>query len=340
MLVNAYCTRCVLPPLAFPHVLRSRRDRSDPELSNHLNGFAGFVMDRGKRPMTQMRYQVLRHIERVRHQLALEVDDGQISAFAAWARAANAIVFLQDGTVREPDGAVLVDPKTGDPQPGADVPYPADAVERKSRSDSALAQLGVRAPKTLPPVVGEEEAELRTPSEVALRCLALFACAVRAESLASGTEIAVADLRQRMPLAFTALSPKEQAFLDASTPAQQDIVNHAWRYEALWVLAWAAGALPALPPASRTCDVPALAKAMLASSGQAFVQGARLRPPAEILDELDMHFRLHWATTEARVQKTPPPAGLEPGVVHERHYALNWMTRFGEADWDDVDTPT
>ncbi|MCO6561396.1 MAG: DUF4272 domain-containing protein, partial [Gilliamella sp.] len=24
----------------------------------------------------------------------------------------------------------------------------------------------------------------------------------------------------------------------------------------------------------------------------------------------------------------------------ERHYALNWLTNFENADWDDVDTPT
>lgn len=28
------------------------------------------------------------------------------------------------------------------------------------------------------------------------------------------------------------------------------------------------------------------------------------------------------------------------GVVAERHHALNWLVRFMDADWDDVDTPT
>ncbi len=45
-------------------------------------------------------------------------------------------------------------------------------------------------------------------------------------------------------------------------------------------------------------------------------------------------------TTEARVRKTEAPAGLEGGVVFERHHALNWLTRFGDAEWDDVETPT
>jgi hypothetical protein len=49
---------------------------------------------------------------------------------------------------------------------------------------------------------------------------------------------------------------------------------------------------------------------------------------------------LRWATTEARIKGAAPPAGLEPSVVLERHYALNWLTRFEDEDWDDVETPT
>ena len=65
-----------------------------------------------------------------------------------------------------------------------------------------------------------------------------------------------------------------------------------------------------------------------------------MRPASEILDALDLHYRLHWATTSARTKGEPAPAGLEPGVVFERHYALNWLTCFQDAEWDDVDTPT
>lgn len=106
------------------------------------------------------------------------------------------------------------------------------------------------------------------------------------------------------------------------------------------MLAWSLGWLPELPLPSRICDVPALAKAMLERGNHDFVDSAALRPTAEILDALDMHFRFHWATTDARGKKGPPPAGLEPGVVAERHYALNWLVRFEDAAWDDVDTPT
>jgi Domain of unknown function (DUF4272) len=66
-LINAYATVTTLPALRFTHELRGQRDLDDPELPDHLGGSQGFVMQGGQRQMTQTRYHVLRHIERVRH---------------------------------------------------------------------------------------------------------------------------------------------------------------------------------------------------------------------------------------------------------------------------------
>jgi hypothetical protein len=340
LLVNAYATHRDPPAPAFPHRLRGRRDASDPELAKHLQGFKGFVMDRGKRPMTATRYAVLRHLERVKHHLSLEVEDGDMNAFASWARDVNALVFLPDGSVRAPDGKVLVAPGTGEPQAGAEVPYPEDAARRKASSTAALSSRGIATPKSLPPVVAEIEVDLLRPGDVAKRAFALLACAVRGESLASGDPIEAAQLERQLPLAFPALSPKERAFMENPVPGDQDVTNQVWRYEALATLAWSLGVVDALPFPAAICDVSALTKAMLALDARSFASSARLRAPSEILDQLDLVFRLHWATTEARVRKKAPPAGVEPGVVAERHYALNWLTRFEGAEWDDVTTPT
>jgi hypothetical protein len=263
-----------------------------------------------------------------------------MNAFAAWARDANALVFLPDASVRAPDGKILVAPGTGDPQPGAEVPFPADATKRKAATEAVLESHGIRVPRSLPPVVSEAEVEIREARDVASRLFSLFACAVRGESLASGEPIAPAELEKRLPLAFAAMSPKERKFVADDAPAKQDVVNHVWRYEAVVPLAWAVGSLEALPFPSRACDVPALAKMLFGVDAGSFISGARLRGAGEMLDALDLTFRLHWATTEARVKKAAVPAGVEPGVVAERHYALNWLTCFEGADWDDVTTPT
>ncbi|MBS2018654.1 MAG: DUF4272 domain-containing protein [Deltaproteobacteria bacterium] len=340
MLINAYCTHREPPPLAFPHTLHNRRDASDPELADHLGGFMGFVMEGGKRPMTAMRYGVIRHIERVRHHLSFEVESSEVAALEEWGFEANAVFFLPDGTVRAPNGAVLVDPDTGEPGPDAEIPHPLGARKRKEEIDTRLAELAIEVPPFLPPVVDEVEVELRETSDVVARCFALFACAVRAESLATNKEIGSEELEKSIPRAVAAFSDDERAFFYAKAPEKQAIANHGWRYESLNLLAWALGIVSELPLPTRICDVPMLAKAMFANGGQSFADAAHLRPTGEILDALDLHFRLHWATTHARVSKTDVPAGLVPGVVLERHYALNWLVRFENAEWDDVDTPT
>jgi hypothetical protein len=65
-----------------------------------------------------------------------------------------------------------------------------------------------------------------------------------------------------------------------------------------------------------------------------------LRPTAEILDLLDLTYRAHWRMREAARSQEPPPEGWDAGVLQERHYALNWLIRFEDAAWDEVDTPT
>lgn len=339
MLVNLYCTHRTPPSITFPHQLNARRDRTDRALEEHLNGFMGFVMDRGRRPMTAMRYAVLRHLERVHHHVSLHVDEAHEEALSAWATAANALAFFEDATVRDPNGLVLVDPQTGDPEPGASVPYPTDAKVRKDTTTRALAGRGVRVVASLPPSISEVEVTMRDANEVASRTFALFACALRAESIANGDPIPSKEILERMPHAVAAMTPRERRFFDARAPEQGEIVDHVWRYESLAALAWSLGFLTDLPFPSTICDVPALAGQMLSLDP---VEAARrgLRATPAILDALDLTFRAHWATTDARVNGGESPRDLDASVVLERHRALNWLTRTEDADWDDVQTPT
>lgn len=339
MLVNLYATVRALPALTFAHALRGQRDRSDPELVPHLEGFMGFVMDRGRRPMNATRYAILRHLERVQHHLSIELDEASLAALTAWATSANAIAFLADARVCAPDGAVLVDPATGEAEPDARVPYPSDAVRRKASTDQRLRGAGVAVLASLPPVISELEVSWRTPSEIGARCAALFACALRAESLSSGQPIPAREIVARMPHVLGAMSPRERSFFEAAEPAPEDVTDHVWRYEALLALAWSLRLVPDLPYPNSLCDVGALAQTMISLDPATLSRGP-MRPGTEILDALDLTYRLHWACTDARVNAGPAPRETEPGVVFERHHAFAWLTRDGDADWDDVQTAT
>ena len=338
MLVNAYATCGEVPVPTFVHHLHGRRDLSDPELPEHLRGFIGYVISRGDGQMSYAKYHVMRHLQRTRQHWSLVVEADEMPAVSEWAARANALLFLPDGHVRDPQARVLVAADDGSSEAQAAVPYPPQALQRKARSDARAAVMGVPVPAHLPPVIAEPEVQLRKPAEVVGRALALFLVAIRAESIAGHESLGLAELRAHCPEGFAYLSPKEEAFLHAEVPDESEVVQMTWRYEALHVLQWALGLIDTLPDPTAVCDVPRVVQTI--EQCTALGAAARLRPPAEILDALDLHYRLHWRVRQCELDGSAVPGGVMPSVVLERHYALNWLVRFEDADWDDVDTPT
>jgi hypothetical protein len=340
ILINAYCTIADAAKPGFPHVLNGRRDLTDPELAPHLNGFMNYLAEAGQGKMTRTRYHVIRHLQRVRLHVSLAVGQGAMDSFAAWAEAANAIVFMEDGSVRDPQGRILLPASGEDGDPQAVIPYPPQAWQRKARIDEQLAARKIAVPADLPPLVSEPELSLRAPEDVLRRMLALFVVAIRAESLTGDQPIAADELQKRFPPAFAGLTDAECAFLAQETLTQQQITQFLWRYEAILVLQWALGLQDALPFADAICDVSSISRTAIERGTEGLRKQPAMRPAAEILDALDLHYRQHWATRQALLKKSPAPAGLNDGVLQERHHALNWLVRFEDRDWDDVDTPT
>lgn len=340
MLINAYCTNTGIPEIEFPHLLNNRRDLSDPELAEHLGGFIVYVRSRGNGEMSRTKYHVIRHIQRVQHHLSFSVQENLLDSVSEWAGKANALLFLTDGSVRDTHGQVLVSGSDGTADSRAQVPYPVEAWERKARTEAFLAAKGMPVPSHLPPLVSEPELRQRTPEEVAGRALALFVVAVRAESIATNEAISFAQLQEQFSQALSYFSPNEDAFLRDASPPLSANTQFSWRYESLFLLQWALGLSESLPFPNAICDVPAVARTAIETNAEDFPQKAHLRPASEILDALDLHYRLHWLVRQAEVEKKAIPAELNEGVILERHHALNWLVRFEDGDWDEVDTPT
>ncbi len=348
VLVNAYATVRDLPPLGFAHVWHNQRDLSDPELAEHLDGFTGYVMGRGDGQMTAARYHLWRHIQRVRHQLSFSVAADAFGAIEQWARDANAVLFLPDGSVRAPDGAVLID-GAGNSDPVATLPYPPDAVARRERTLADLAGIEPRPPASMPPALGESEVVLRPAAEVLERAMALTCVAVHAENLGAGDEDIRPRLREVNPLGMASLTPEETAFMEADAPDVQTVSKMGWRYEALNTLLWALGN-PAgnLESSDQIADAGTLARATLdialalRDSAHAPPADPQLRPTSEILDALDRTWRQHWIVRQAG-RTGVEPVGLRGDIVMERHVALNWLTGLHNApgtEWDAIDTPS
>jgi hypothetical protein len=211
-----------------------------------------------------------------------------------------------------------------------------EALQRKAKSEAVLRQAEVCINQYLPVIETEAEARKRTKVEVAYRALALLAVAVKGE----GLEQEMVERMKRDYGLASHLTPKEAAFVLDKNPSQHDRIQFSWRYEAAWVLLWALGYVEELEPPSMICDVPRAVSIMKERSAEQFIADARLRPLAQILDEADLIYRYNWAVVDARVNGDPPPSGLDPGVVQERHHALNWLIGYMEQEWDDVSTDT
>jgi hypothetical protein len=161
--------------------------------------------------MTAMRYHLWRHIQRVRNQVAFGVEAGDLLAVTAWARRANAILVLPDGSVRAPDMAVLMTAE-GVFNEEAGLPYPPDAIERRTRTLKLLSNTRPAPPASMPPSLGEAEVVLRHASEVFERALGLFCVAAQGVAVGNGEQSVLPIMRAQNPRGIDALTPQEKLF--------------------------------------------------------------------------------------------------------------------------------
>jgi hypothetical protein len=211
-----------------------------------------------------------------------------------------------------------------------------EAQARKRRSHTILKAEKVPFIEHLPVIETEAESTRRTSEQVATRAMALCVVAVKGEGLEQDI---VGKLVGQYKLA-SAFTPKEREFVENPNPTQYDRIQFAWRYECYWVMLWALGYIDALQRPDKICDV-GLAVSLLRDKGRdGFLKEAVLRPQHEILDAADLIYRYHWAVVDARINNRESPAGLDGGVVMERHHALNWLVGYMDQEWDDVSTDT
>jgi hypothetical protein len=211
-----------------------------------------------------------------------------------------------------------------------------EAQARKDRSIAILKAEKVPFIEHLPLIETEAESTRRTSEQVATRAMALCVVAVKGEGLEQ--EI-IDQLIEEYKLA-PAFTPKEMEFIKNPNPTQHDRIQFAWRYECYWVMLWALAFIDKLERPDKICDV-GLAVSFLRENGRdGFLTKAKLRSQAEILDAADLIYRYHWAVVDARVHDRDAPAGLDSGIVMERHHALNWLMGYMDQEWDDVSTDT
>jgi hypothetical protein len=214
--------------------------------------------------------------------------------------------------------------------------------QRKTRTEALLKEKGIPFFSGLPCIEFEDDTELQTPEEVGIRIACLF-CVVGCAFCQSD---AVYKKHRKKYLKkhqlWDRLSSEEHSFLSDPAPDRLSINQFTWRSEALFLLMWAVGLFGRLPWPDHQTETSQMVAIFpdLAGSPWSFIFNLELRSKPEILDASDLLYRLHWATTQAQLDGQPSPGGLHPGVVYEWHYAINWITKHDDSDWDRVSTDT
>lgn len=205
---------------------------------------------------------------------------------------------------------------------------------RKAASIDFLKGRGVRTIDHLPPIEPDEEVEVHSASEVFRRMRAQCVYFMRGQFAMERESVPLAEFRKAFDRlhAWDDLSPNERKVVDAQSPSRQQIVETSWALEAIYALQWALQLADDLPWPDQMCNMDT-AIDVIKKTGSS--DGLQVRPTGELLDQLDLHYRLLWVCRDDMLKGKEPPANLNASVVIERVRALDWLVHRG-ISWDDA----
>lgn len=208
-------------------------------------------------------------------------------------------------------------------------------LSRKERTEKLLKKNGILINSNLPEIDSDKETDIRSPKEIAQRLTVLALTNAVAFNAKSGVE-GIQWLKDRDLWSVT--TPKEKDFLENPTEAKKS--QETWKCECIWVLLWALEKNQTLGFPNKMCDLKDLNPLEYplnnGTDAQLFIENSTSsRPISEILDAADLYYRLNWVCLDARIHDIQPKK-VNRGVVYERFYALNWLIKYNDQDWDDV----
>ena len=218
-----------------------------------------------------------------------------------------------------------------------DSPKPThEQLERKEKFSKLVASLNVPVLDSLPVVEDSSQITPRTKESISKRAIAIALAAVKGEGLSHKEVI---ELVEEWGV-ISYFTKDELNFINNPNPTNRERVKFAWRYEGLDVLLWALGYKDKLPKPNKICDVKTdISIIKKQNNFRSLVKNSKIRNISEILDMADYYYRLHWAAIELRL-KGEKIDSINEEIIMERHYALNWLIRYMNQNWDDISTDT
>jgi len=212
-------------------------------------------------------------------------------------------------------------------------------LSRKEQSEKILKSHNIKINFSLPHIELDEEVSIRARAEIAQRLVLLCVTNLVAFDNITGAK-ALEFLGENNLLPY--ITPDEKAFLESPTPEKRN--QESWKCECIWVLAWALNLINDLEFPDHLCDLNKIDKEDYPISdsndpNKYLNRNFTLRSKSEILNAADLYYRMDWAVVDARLNGLAIEP-LNPGVVYERHYALNWLINYMDQEWDEVSCDT
>ncbi|MBR1863788.1 MAG: DUF4272 domain-containing protein [Ruminococcus sp.] len=219
-----------------------------------------------------------------------------------------------------------------------------DPQTRKQGSMERLKKMGVAVNSFLPQVEDSTQVKLRDADTVCKKAAATLLIIQLACDTANG------EYEESMKVipgildeygVRDSLNAKERRLLTGDH-TEQDAIDISWTYEVYWSLLWAMGMIEdrELTEVSGICDCEKAIKLLTMEGGyEGFRSRCRMRDVEEVLDMVDLFYRMDWAAVEHRLRPETPIGSMEPQVVNERRRGLEWLVSDKE-DWNDIPLDT
>ncbi len=214
-----------------------------------------------------------------------------------------------------------------------------DQTIRKLNSEKILIEKKIKVNKNLPSIESENEVTLRKPKEIAER-VSILAMTNWVAFDGISSEQAIEYLKKYNLWSLVTL--KEREFL--ANPTDERKIIETWKCECIWTLIWSLNKLDNLGFPNELCNLQNIPSEHYpvgqSKDPNSFINSIdSIRSKSEILNTNDLYYRINWACADARINRIQINE-VNPSVVYERHYTLNWLINYKGQEWDDVSCDT
>lgn len=211
------------------------------------------------------------------------------------------------------------------------------SLKHKSQTEILLESLNIPFYDRVSLLEKLQESEIRSSQSIAQRILILtYLCYI---SDVPEDRFKIIEFLKKENLWNSATDDEQKLFLKEKL-TEQERIDISWRSEGVWLLLFIINKIEKLELPQKEIEMDQIFDELpdFMTETKEYIQSAVLRPIAEILELSDLIYRLHWALRDVQLNNGSA-LNLNPGILFERHHAINWVTD-SSLNWDDITTDT